>query len=92
LTQGSNTESWVETASTMIRQAASADREHQAQIRSICEDVKSLQIQVDSLKASAPLPRALEDVRKLMAEHENDVLGTEQVARTMQIILQKLPS
>jgi hypothetical protein len=49
-------------------------------------------IQVDSLKASAPLPRALEDVRKLMAEHENDVLGTEQVARTMQIILQKLPS
>ncbi|PKX91483.1 uncharacterized protein P174DRAFT_432934 [Aspergillus novofumigatus IBT 16806] len=92
LTQGSNTESWVEMASTMIRQAASADREHQALIRSICEDVKSLQSRIDALKASAPLPRALQDVRKLMAEHEDDVLGTDQVARTMQIILQKLPS
>ncbi|GFF53935.1 hypothetical protein IFM46972_09896 [Aspergillus udagawae] len=92
LTQGSNTESWVEMASTMIRQAASADREHQALIRSIREDVKSLQSRANALKASAPLPRALEDVRKLMAEHEDDVLGTEQVARTMQIILQKLPS
>ncbi|GFF59306.1 hypothetical protein IFM51744_09871 [Aspergillus udagawae] len=92
LTQGNNTESWVEMASTMIRQAASADREHQALIRSIREDVKSLQSRVNALKASAPLPRALEDVRKLMAEHKDDVLGTEQVARTMQIILQKLPS
>ncbi|KAF7177608.1 hypothetical protein CNMCM7691_005937 [Aspergillus felis] len=92
LTQGSKTESWVEMASTMIRQAVSADREHQALIRSIREDVKSLQSRVDALKASAPLPRALEDVRKLMAEHEDDVLGTEQIARTMQTILQQLPS
>ncbi|KAF7173676.1 hypothetical protein CNMCM5623_005902 [Aspergillus felis] len=92
LTQGSKTESWVEMASTMIRQAVSADKEHQALIRSIREDVKSLQSRVEALKASAPLPRALEDVRKLMAEHEDDVLGTEQIARTMQTILQQLPS
>ncbi|GIJ87120.1 hypothetical protein Asppvi_006024 [Aspergillus pseudoviridinutans] len=92
LIQGSRTESWVEMASTMIRQAVSADREHQALIRSIREDVKSLQSRVDALKASAPLPKALEDVRKLMAEHEDDELGTEQIARTMQTILQKLPS
>ncbi|GIK05123.1 hypothetical protein Aspvir_009224 [Aspergillus viridinutans] len=92
LTQGSNTESWVEMARTMIRQAASANREHQALMRSIREDIKSLQARVDALKASAPLPRALEDVRKLMAEHEDDVLGTEQIERTIQTILQKLPS
>ncbi|RHZ47881.1 uncharacterized protein CDV56_102770 [Aspergillus thermomutatus] len=92
LTQGGKTVSWVEMALKMIRQAASANREHQALIRSIREDVKSLQSKVDTLEASAPLPRALEDVRKLMAEHEDDVLGIEEIERTMKIVLQKLPS
>jgi 3-hydroxyisobutyrate dehydrogenase-like beta-hydroxyacid dehydrogenase len=79
-------------ASTMIRQAASANREHQARIRSIQEDVKCLQSRIDALNASAPLPRALEDVRKLMAEHKDDVRGTEKIERTMNTILQKLLS
>ncbi|GFF38388.1 hypothetical protein IFM58399_05215 [Aspergillus lentulus] len=91
-TQSSKTESWVEMASTMIRQAASANREHQARIGSIREDIKSLQARMDALNASAPLPRALEDVRKLIAEHKDDVRGTEKIERTMNIILQKLPS
>jgi hypothetical protein len=91
-TPSSKTESWVEMASTMIRQAASANREHQARIRSIQEDVKCLQSRIDALNASAPLPRALEDVRKLMAEHKDDVRGTEKIKRTMNTILQKLPS
>ncbi|RLL95886.1 hypothetical protein CFD26_104390 [Aspergillus turcosus] len=91
-TQSGGTEPWVETALQTIRQAASVNREHQAQLRRIREAVTSLQARVDALEASAPLPRALEDVRNLMAEHQDDVRGTAEIGRAMEIILQKLPS
>lgn len=91
-TQGDKTEPWVETALQTIRQAASANKERQARIRRIREAVTSLQSRVDALEASAPLLRALDDVRNLMAEHQDDVRGTAKIGRAMEIIMQKLPS
>lgn len=91
-TQGDKTEPWVETARQTIRRAASANREHQALIQRIGEAITSLQSRVEALEASAPLHRALQDVQKLMAEHQENVRGTAKIRRAMEIILQQLPS